>query len=55
MTVITAITANTVADERGKCLAAGMDDHICKPITKQQLANMLTKWITSEATFSADA
>ncbi len=42
---IIAITANVTKEERKKCLAAGMDDFIGKPIESEQLYNRLAKWL----------
>jgi len=43
-TLLIAITANaSVTDERD-CLAAGMDDFLSKPLTRQKLDTMLRKW-----------
>ncbi|RKZ40220.1 MAG: hypothetical protein DRQ49_09100 [Gammaproteobacteria bacterium] len=43
---IIAMTANTMNGEREKCLAAGMNDYIIKPINMDQLFATLDKWIT---------
>jgi CheY-like chemotaxis protein len=31
--------------DREKCIEAGMDDYIAKPVNPQELSDMLTKWI----------
>ncbi|WP_163134273.1 response regulator [Agarivorans sp. Alg241-V36] len=42
---IIAMTANAMAGDREKCLDAGMNDHIPKPINPQEVYQTLAKWI----------
>ena len=42
---IIAMTANAMAGDREKCLAAGMIDHVAKPIEPKVLFKALVKWI----------
>ncbi len=42
---IIAVTAHAVESERQKCLAAGMNDHVAKPIEPFQLVSTLLRWI----------
>ena len=41
---IIAMTANAMAEERDECLAAGMSDHIAKPIDEDDLMRAVAKW-----------
>ena len=42
---IIAITADAMTGDRDKCLQAGMNDYLAKPVEPQQLADILEKWL----------
>jgi signal transduction histidine kinase/CheY-like chemotaxis protein len=44
---IIAMTANAMAADRHRCLEAGMNDHIAKPIEPEELFRVLAQWIRS--------
>ena len=46
---VIAMTANAMTEDRQRCLSAGMDDFIAKPIFPDQLYLTLTKWVTARA------
>jgi CheY-like chemotaxis protein len=42
---VVAMTANAMQADRQRCLDAGMNDHIAKPIEPEDLWKMLLKWV----------
>ena len=42
---VVAMTANAMQGDRERCLAAGMNDHVAKPIEPEDLWKALLKWI----------
>lgn len=49
---IVAMTANAMESERDACLAAGMNDHVSKPIDPDRLFKALLLWIPPRTTVS---
>jgi len=47
---VIAMTANAMAGDRERCLVAGMNDHIPKPIDPTELRHTLARWLKRRST-----
>ena len=44
---IIAMTANAMLGERNKCISAGMNDYLTKPVNEHVVKEKVTKWTLS--------
>lgn len=47
-TAIIAMTAHAMQEDRRRCMEAGMDDFLSKPIDPQKMFNIIKKWVKSK-------
>ena len=46
--IIVAMTAHAMEGDRRKCIDAGMDDYISKPISPQEMFSVIRKWVKAK-------